>query len=164
MKNYLLSFALALLVANSFAQKVKDKPLSISIGVETVVPVTFFNDVNSFGLGASLLAEYRISKKFSATLNAGYVNYFGKTVDGYKYPSRRQISLLTGARYYFIKDVYVLGELGVSYFKPLYGGTLSYATGIGTKFKKLDLSLKYMGNKFNGPTFSNVSLRVAIKL
>src|SRR6266498_3740949 len=56
-----------------------------SIGVEPSIPVGRFNDYSGFGLGGSLQGEYKPGNKVGLTINAGYIDYFGKTVDSLQY-------------------------------------------------------------------------------
>jgi hypothetical protein len=166
MKKYLLFVAAAFGTASLFAQEVKSKKVIFSVGAEAAVPVGDYNSVSSFAFGGTAQAEYLASNKVGITLNSGYINYFGKRFDlpGYgslKRESFGQIPVLAGIRYYFIKDIYVSGQLGISQVTKGAGAGFTYAPGIGFKFSVLDATVKYMGVAFNGVTLSTVGVRVA---
>jgi hypothetical protein len=166
MKKLVLIVVIAFASASSFAQDTEKKNVVISVGAELAAPVGNLGDASSFGLGATAQLEYMATSNVGLTLNAGYINYFGKdyTLPGYgtqKYESLGQIPVLAGARYYFIKDIYISGQLGFSSFTKDRGTGFSYAPGIGIKFSVLDATLKYLGTSRDGGSLSNVGLRIA---
>ena len=161
MKKYTLLTAIILVSLSSFAQETETQPLSFNIGGELAVPVSNLSNISSFGFGISALGEYRVVEAFSVTLSAGYIHFFGKSFGGYTAPSLGQVPLLAGGRYYFIKNVYASGQLGISIFNKGLGSGFTYVPGIGAKFSNLDATLKYMGASVEGGTLSNISLRFA---
>ncbi|RYE13927.1 MAG: hypothetical protein EOP45_20435 [Sphingobacteriaceae bacterium] len=164
MKKLFLAMAVAFISATSFAQEnnVTSKKVGFSIGAELASPVGDLKNVSNFGFGGTLQGEYMASDMFGITLNTGYINYFSKYDNG---RSVGQIPILAGARYYFIKDIYVSGQLGVSIIKVKGFDSesgFSYAPGIGIKVSVIDLTLKYLGTSLDGGNTSNVGLRVAV--
>ena len=171
MKKLSLICALALASSGLFAQEnnTTSKKVGFSVGVELASPVGDLKDSHKFGIGGTAQVEYMVAQQVGITLNAGYISYSGKSQTflgtTYKNPALGQIPILAGVRYYFIKDIYVSGQLGVSVFKVKGADSESaftYAPGIGIKVSLLDLTLKYMGASKNGSTLSNVGLRVAV--
>jgi hypothetical protein len=159
MKRYLLALAILTISATGFAQDTEIKKLVLSVGAEGAIPVGDYKDAYSIGLGGTAQAEYMVAPKFGVTLNAGYINFSGEN----NIESVGQIPVLAGGRFYFVKDIYVSGQLGVSI---LTGGDdsesgFTYAPGIGAKFSVLDVTLKYTSTSINSFNFSNVGLRVA---
>ena len=166
MKKYLLAMAIMMIGATSFAQDTEEKKVVFSVGAEGAIPIGDSKDAYSAGFGATAQVEYMVAEKFGVTLNAGYINFSGKTytipgLGTVKGGSIGQIPILAGFRYYFIKDIYFSGQLGFSSFTKGGGTAFTYAPGVGAKFSVLDVTLKYLGAPKNGATFSTVGLRVA---
>jgi len=55
-----------------------DKTFTWSLGVEPTIPIGHFSDLSGFGLGGSLEAELKAASRLGLTVNAGYIDYFGK--------------------------------------------------------------------------------------
>lgn len=166
MKKYLLAMAVVMIATTGFSQDTQVKKLVLSVGAEGALPIGDSKDVYSAGFGATAQAEYMIAEKFGVTLNAGYIHFSGKdytlpVIGTVKGSSIGQIPVLVGARYYFIKDIYLSGQLGFSSFTKDGGTAFTYAPGIGAKFSVLDVTLKYLGATKDSETFSTVGLRVA---
>ena len=143
---------------NATGNKVSSgKNIIWSLGVEPSLPIGHFNDLASFGVGASLQGEYK-SGKAGITLNMGYIDYFGKTVDSISYSDFKYWPLLAGLKYYMGKT-YLHGQAGAGFGSNGLGTSFWYGGGIGMNFTKaVDAELKYTGwnqgtvNKNNGGT------------
>jgi hypothetical protein len=153
MKKLFLVLIIALTVASVNAQdKVMSSGSSIqfSIGVEPSLPIGDFNDIGyNFGIGGSLQGEYKAAPDFGITLNAGYLNYSGKTnVLGSEIKfNTGLVPVMAGFKYYFTPKVYGHGQLGVSIFTDSGSGTyFTYSPGVGFYLSNnIDLLLKYVG-------------------
>src|SRR5258705_3237424 len=100
------------------------KKTNWSIAVNPSMPIGHFKSYSGFGIGGYLGLENRPSKNFGLTLNLGYIDYMGKTVNGFKYSDFKYIPLLGGAKYYLAGNFYMHGEAGAGF------GT----SGLGTSF------------------------------
>lgn len=170
MKKVILSLAIIVATISANAQaKVSSSPIKISLGVEAVAPFGDFAKSSKFGLGGSLQGDYNVDPTLAITLNAGYINFFGKeytvSVPGtgnvtYKSANFGLIPLLAGIKYSFTPQVYASAQLGVSFSTEKNGGSnFTYAPGIGYKFSdNVDLLAKYTGysikNSGNGKSNS----------
>src|SRR5690348_11126377 len=88
------------------------KESNISIAINPSLPIGHFKTYSGFGLGGYLGWEGRLSKNFGLTLNAGYIDYFGKTADTIQYSDFNYIPVLGGAKYYMSGGFYIHGEAG----------------------------------------------------
>lgn len=136
-----------------------------SVGVEAAIPVGTFGDAYSFGIGGSAQGDIWVAPELAITINAGYINYSGKTIGGYKVPSVGVIPIMAGIKYKFAgSGVYASGQLGTGIFTGGGSSTSSfaYAPGIGYNFSKnVDALLKYQAYSKNSSSLGSVGLRIA---
>jgi hypothetical protein len=118
-----------------------------TIAINPSMPIGNFNKYSSFGLGGYLGWEYKTSKSFGITLNAGYIDYFGKNTNGIKYSDFNYIPLLAGLKFYFGgSSFYLHPEAGAGFGVSGLGTSFWYGAGLGDKLSKtIDLELKYVG-------------------
>ena len=141
--------------------------MKFSIGLEAGVPVGGFSDASSFGIGATLQAEHGLSDDAAVTLSAGYLNFFGKSVNlsgygTYKVPATSIVPLLAGVKYYFSKSFYGHVQAGVSFFNNGGGSAFTYAPSIGfVPSEYFDIAFKYQAASKSGSTLSFIGLRAA---
>lgn len=159
------------LLCASFMAKSQDNPgkgdLKFSAGAELALPIGGFGDAYGVGLGLSGQADYFVSDKVSLNLNVGYLTYQGKSVDflgtTIKYPSFNVIPVMAGARYSITEKFYGSAQLGLSFWS-IDGGNgsdFTFAPGIGYKFSKIDVQLKYNSIGTEGGSSDNLGLRAA---
>ncbi|MDB5203347.1 MAG: hypothetical protein JWQ27_2756 [Ferruginibacter sp.] len=158
-------FVLAALTVASFAVNAQS-PVKLSLGVDGQLPIGDFSDIYSFGIGGSLQADYNVDPELALTLSAGYLNFSGKTVNNFKYPSFGMVPVLAGIKYYFAPQVYGSAQLGLSFGTDKGDGSnFTYAPGIGYKFSNnVDALLKYTGMSVKGSSnssFNTIGLRLA---
>jgi hypothetical protein len=81
------------------------------------------------------------------TLNAGYIDYFGKNTNGIKYADFNYIPLLAGLKFYFGGgSFYLHPEVGAGFGTSGLGTSFWYGAGLGDRLSKtIDLELKYVG-------------------
>lgn len=160
------------LLCASFMAKSQDNPgkgdLKFSGGAELALPIGDFGEFYSVGLGFSAQADYYVSDKVSLNLNAGYITYQGKTIDlgilgSIKSPSFNVIPVMAGARYSITEKFYGSAQLGLSFWSNdgFNGSDFTFAPGIGYKFSKIDVQLKYNSIGTEGGSSDNLGLRVA---
>ncbi len=157
-------FFIVAVSAASFAVQAQDtKPLKFSIGVEAALPVGDFADVSSFGIGGSVQADYSVAEKLALTLNAGYISFSGKTINGIKLDAGGFIPVLAGFKYDLTDQLYGSAQLGATFGDQKNSETLfTYAPGLGYRFSEnFDALLKYTGFSAKGIDLSAVGLRVA---
>jgi hypothetical protein len=119
-----------------------------SIGVEPSLPMGRFHDFTNFGLGGSLQGEVKPGTNVGITLNAGFVDYFGKTVNDVKYPDFKYIPVLAGLKFYFTDMFYIHGQAGPGFGLDGLGTSFWYGGGLGVNLGSVvDVELKYTGWK-----------------
>jgi len=124
-----------------------------SVGVEPSLPVVHFNDYSGFGLGGSLQGEYKPGKRVGLTINAGYIDYFGKTVDTINYANFKYWPVMGGLKLYMSGKSYLHGQAGAGFGEKGLGTSFWYGAGIGCSLgKAVDAELRYMGWKQNEVT------------
>jgi len=125
-----------------------DKSVILSIGVEPTIPIGHFNDLSGFGLGGFLQSEFKPASRVGITVNAGYIDYFGKTVNGLEYPDFKYWPVLGGLKLYMSEKSYVHGQAGAGFGTNDLGTSFWYGGGIGTNLgKAITAELKYTGWK-----------------
>lgn len=123
------------------------KKSSWNIAINPSVPIGHFNSYSSFGLGAYLGVECRTSRNLGLTLNAGYIDYFGKTAGTIEYSDFKYIPVLAGAKFYLGDGgFYIHPEAGAGFGTSGLGTSFWYGAGLGDKMgKAIDMELKYVG-------------------
>jgi len=140
--------SIALFGQDSYSDKSAsaNKTVIWSIGVEPSLPITHFNDLSGFGLGASFQGEYKPGRA-GITLNFGYIDYFGKSLDTISYSDFKYWPLMGGLKYYMGKS-YLHGQAGAGFGSKGIGTSFWYGAGLGVNFSKaVDAELKYTGWK-----------------
>jgi hypothetical protein len=77
-----------------------DKKFILSIDIEPSIPVGHFHDYSGFGFGGSLQGEIKPSQRVGITINAGYIAYSGKTIEGVDYPTFKYWPVMGGLKIY----------------------------------------------------------------
>ncbi len=152
-----LLFVVALTAA-SFAGFAQNSNVKFGIGLETAFPLGTFGDAYSFGIGGSAQANFVLDPTLDLTLQAGYISFQGKTVNGFKFPSIGYVPLLGGIEYKFTPQVFGSAQLGVTFAtgNGASGTAFTYAPGIGYKFtENFNALLKYTGYSAKGGSSSN---------
>lgn len=163
MKKLMSIVTIVVLTTTSLQAQTSSSPVKFSLGVEPSLPIGTFGDAYSFGIGGSVQGELKVADELGLTLNAGYINYSGKDVGGFKVPSSGIIPVLAGAKYYAAPSFYIHGQLGASFGTSTGGGTnFTYSPGIGfMASKNFDILLKYVGYSQTGGSSSAIGARVA---
>jgi hypothetical protein len=127
-----------------------------SIGIEPTIPIGHFNDYSGFGLGGSLQGEYKPGDKIGITANVGYIDYFGKTVNGVDYADFKYWPVLGGLKFYMSDKSYIHGQAGAGFGDNGIGTSFWYGAGIGLNLSRaIDAELKYTGWKQNTISTTN---------
>jgi hypothetical protein len=138
-----------------YAGKRMDRTFIWSIGVEPSIPLGNFNDYSSFGLGGSLQGEYKPGNRVGITLNAGFIDYFGKTVENVNYPDFKYIPVMAGAKLYLSDMFYIHGQAGPGFGTNGLGTSFWYGGGLGLNLgRAFDVEVKYTGWKQNEVTMA----------
>jgi hypothetical protein len=165
MKKLIIVMALAALAASVSAQKNSeradggyessdfgsdDRMFIWSLGIEPSVPIGNFSKYANFGLGGSLQGEYKPIQTIGITANAGYINYFGKTADGFNYNNFQYWPVMGGLKLYMAGRAYIHGQAGAGFGAKDLGTSFWYGGGIGINItRSIDAELRYMGWKQN---------------
>jgi hypothetical protein len=86
-----------------------------SIGVETGIPIGDFKDSHKWNLGGSVQADIPVAQQLFVTVNAGFNNFFGKTIAGVDVPNIQLIPVKAGLKFFPIENFYVQGEAGAAF-------------------------------------------------
>ena len=133
---------------------------NIGIGAEIGLPSGNFAGVSGIGVGASIKSDLPIAAELALTLNAGYMNFFGKRNQLFNVQDMTYIPAKAGLKYWLSEGFYAEGQLGAAL--PLKDGQktlFTWSPGIGNQFKisdknKLDLGIRYEG--WTGKNDSNI--------
>src|ERR1700712_3156648 len=101
--------------AQSTTSTTTNTGVKLSIGVDAGVPVGSFNDFYNWNLGGSVQADIPVVKQLFVTVNAGYDNFFGKSIGSGNYTDIKLIPVKAGLKYFPIQNFYVQGEAGASF-------------------------------------------------
>jgi hypothetical protein len=123
MKKVLL--VLILLVGAVSAQK----KITMSAGGSLALPMGDFGNVVGVGFGATVGGEMPLTDKIIGTATLGYLMWGGKELDlglGKITTDFSSIPILVGAKYYFNKGFYGIGQLGFHMFTITAKSTITF--------------------------------------
>lgn len=131
-----------------YANTKTSKSFIWSIGIEPSMPVGHFRTYSSFGLGGSLQGEYKAGSMIGLTINAGYIDYFGKTANGISYSDFKYWPIMGGAKFYMGKSTFFHPQAGAGFGTNGLGTSFWYGAGLGFNLgKTVDAEFKYAGWK-----------------
>ncbi|RKR81401.1 hypothetical protein BDD43_1547 [Mucilaginibacter gracilis] len=159
----------------STATTTTNSGIRLSIGVDAGVPVGNFSDAYNWNLGGSVQADIPVVKQLFVTVNAGYDNFFGKTVSGVSATNIQLIPVKAGLKYFLIDNLYIQGEAGASFltnksdFRGANSTLFTYAPQVGIQFPVsgksfIDAGVRFEGNSAlvdNGNKLNFIGLRLA---
>ncbi|MFF5379913.1 hypothetical protein [Pedobacter suwonensis] len=124
---------------------------SIGVAAEIGLPSGNFSNLSGIGLGVSVKADLPVAEDLAVTLNAGFMNFFGKKNQLFSVQDLTYITAKAGLKYQLSESFYAEGQLGASL--PLNDEQKKlfiWSPGIGNQFKlsggnKLDLGIRYEG-------------------
>lgn len=96
--------------------------ISVGLGYDIAIPIGDFRDIAKTGYSWTAIGEYPINPKFSVQLLSGYMKFpvdiepiaTGGNVITFDLES---IPLRTGIKYFVIPDIFLVGEVGINFFK-----------------------------------------------
>jgi opacity protein-like surface antigen len=166
MKKYLMGMCLLLVTFYSYGQT----KLSVGGGYDIAIPLGDLGDIAKTGHNWSLFAEYPLNKEVSLQFLAGYmimpvdfepIAAQGKVITF----DLKSIPIKGAVKYFFYEDVFLQGEVGVSFLKVSalltdfnanetnestdFEAKFTFGAGIGTSFhlseqSSINLTGKYM--------------------
>ncbi|GAA4198204.1 hypothetical protein GCM10022289_06600 [Pedobacter jeongneungensis] len=122
---------------------------NIGIGAEIGLPSGNFSNLSGIGSGASVKADFPVTENFALTLNAGFMNFFGRRNQLFNVQDLTYAPLKAGLKYQLGESFYAEGQLGAALPLNKNQKTLFvWSPGIGNQFKlsggnKLDLGIRY---------------------
>jgi hypothetical protein len=139
------------------ANGVADKKFMWSLGIQPSIPFGNFHKYSSFGLGGSLQGEYKPGR-IGITLDAGFMDYFGKSSDSFNIPDYKYIPVLAGLKYYMSPNSFLHAQAGPGFGTNDLGTSFWYGAGVGFNLgRSSDIELKYRGWHQNEVQASNGS-------
>jgi len=147
----------AALIAGSFSMNAQ-----FYVGVNAGVPGGDASSITSFTLGVDATYMLSAEEDFNYGLSAGYLNFFGKTVAGFKVPNVSFIPLAFSGRYNTSEKFMIGADVGYAvgassgtdggfYYRPMVG----YSIGENTT-----LSASYSGISVNSANVSTFGLGI----
>jgi hypothetical protein len=135
MKNALKITTLALAFAGlSFAAKAQTTTttttstttksgIRYSIGVDAGIPTGTFNNAYKWNLGGSVQADIPVANQLFVTINAGYNNVFGETINiasgttnsTLEVPNLQLLPVKAGLKFFPVANFYIQGEAGAAF-------------------------------------------------
>jgi len=134
-----------------------------SIGADAYLPIGDMADYWSLGVGGSLQGAFYLSDKLAITVNAGYINYFGKKLIFYKQDDLKVIPVMGGIKYGITNNLYVHGQAGLSFWSLSGSNENDFTWNLGLGYNithSLDLALKFNSIGTNGSASNAVGLRL----
>ncbi|WP_025143182.1 hypothetical protein [Pedobacter jeongneungensis] len=122
---------------------------NIGIAAEIGLPSGNFSNLSGIGLGVSVKADLPVAESFALTLNAGFMNFFGRRNQLFNVQDLTYIPAKAGLKYQLGESFYAEGQLGAALPLNKNQKTLfAWSPGIGNQFKlsggnKLDLGIRY---------------------
>ena len=154
--------------------------IKLSVGAESGISFGNFKDTHKTNIGGSLQADFPVASQFYATVNAGYVNFFGKDNvlgSGIAANDVHLLPLMAGLKYFPVGKLYIQVDAGAAFAlnKSNVGYTSTaaflYAPQVGYQFQLggksfLDAGVRYEGTtSFDGNNpyakINQIGLRVA---
>ncbi|MBB6239389.1 opacity protein-like surface antigen [Pedobacter sp. AK013] len=139
-----------LLIASLFLSPILLKAqVNASVGTEIGLPSGNFSNLSGIGLGASIKADFLVAENFALTLNAGFMNFFGRQNQLFNVQDLTYLPAKAGLKYHLGESFYAEGQLGAALPLNKNQKTLfAWSPGIGNQFKlsgenKLDLGIRY---------------------
>ena len=131
-----------------YTAKTSPRTFIFSLGVEPTLTVGNFHHFASSGLGGSVQGEYKPGSNVGVTLNAGYIDYFGRTVNGTKYSDFKYWPIMGGVKIYMSKTSFIHPQAGPGFGTNGLGTSFWYGAGIGFNLSRaIDAEFKYTGWK-----------------
>jgi hypothetical protein len=149
-------FATAILLTGIAAQAQKS-PIKFQGGLDLGIPAHNL-DGTSIGLGADVMAIYKLSKEAAFTGDFGYSALLGKNGAG----TTSLLPLRFGIRYYPTDNFFVAGKIGAGFISNDGSSvtTTAYSFGMGGKIaSRTEIGVSYDGYSKNG-TVGLVNLRL----
>ncbi|WP_423147669.1 outer membrane beta-barrel protein [Rubrolithibacter danxiaensis] len=176
MKKILLAVLIAFTTSFAFSQESSSKgKTKFSIGLEAGIPVGNAGDLFGLAIGGSAKVEVPVAPSFFVTGSAGFINLSYKKdikdafeVVGIDAPSQNFIPVKAGGKYFFNKNIYGAGELGVAIGTADGAGTaFAWTPGVGVVFPvsdktDFDAGVRYESWSDNG-SLDQVAFRVALR-
>ena len=142
---------------NLYAQK-GDGPVSsalrFGVGLEGGLPTGALKYYDA-GAGLSLRFSKGLTESIAGTLSVGAMGFFPTSTLTASSKASIFIPIKAGGKFYFGKNVYASGELGVTITKTyqnvgtkggfVNGSSFTYAPGVGVQFGSFDLGARYEG-------------------
>ena len=122
---------LALVIVAIFAlspqttQAQVDAPMNISPGLEFAL----FTNGGDIGIGATVRYQYNLNEQMGLTAKTGYI-----AITRVDQGSGGVIPFMVGFKYYFIENLYAMGELGTQTFRYKYDDSFFSASTSATRF------------------------------
>jgi hypothetical protein len=149
--------------------------IRLSVGADAGIPTGDFSDSFNWSLGGSAQGELGIAKNLAVTLNAGYNNFFAKTIAGNTAEDLHLLPVKAGLKFFPVNNVYIQGEAGASFLLNKDKGpdtrsaAFAYAPQVGVVFPVgsnfIDAGVRYEGTstftKGDGSNLNFFALRVA---
>lgn len=138
----------------------KKESLRLSIGAESGIGIGSIKNTHRWSVGGSVQAELPLSEKFTANVNAGYLNIFKRDGISSQFNALPDIQLLpvtAGIKFFPIQNLYVQANAGAAFALNksdlgynnstafLYVPQIGYQFGLGHN-SFIDAGIRYQGS------------------
>ncbi|WP_421944434.1 hypothetical protein [Pedobacter sp.] len=133
---------------------------NLSVGAEIGLPSGNFSGISAIGTGASIKLDLPVSNQFALSLNAGFMNFFGRRNQVLIVKDLTYIPLKAGLKYYLSEGFYAEAQLGAGL--PVNQGQKTlfvWSPGVGNIFKLRGKGLLDVGLRYEGWTGRNDELQ-----
>ncbi|MBE7177101.1 MAG: outer membrane beta-barrel protein [Mucilaginibacter polytrichastri] len=140
---------------SSSSTNAPNRAVRLSVGPEFGLPVGNLSDYSDWSFGGSVQVDLPVADALYVTGNAGFNNFFSKSVGGIDLPDLQLLPVKAGLKYFPAKNFYVQGEAGASFI--LNSGdnktaAFVYAPQVGVLFPFSDKTYLDAGIRFEGNT------------
>jgi len=135
--------------------------IKLSIGAETGLGMGNFKDTHKSNFGGSVQADFPVAQQFYLTVNAGYVDFFGKNNvlgTGFSAPDIHMLPLMAGLKYFPVSNFYLQADAGAAFALNKsdvgYASTAAflYVPQVGYQFNIANKSFIDVGIRYEGTT------------
>lgn len=133
---------------------------NLSVGAEIGLPSGNFSGISAIGTGASIKLDLPVSSQFAVSLNAGFMNFFGRRNQVLIVKDLTYIPLKAGLKYYLSEGFYAEAQIGAGL--PINQGQQTlfvWSPGVGNIFKLRGKGLLDAGLRYEGWTGRNDNIQ-----
>src|SRR5687767_14680855 len=156
-------------VITGFVGSNAQSTFSFGAGLNLALPIGDFGDTHSFGVGVEAQGEVMFSDMFSGVFNAGYTQFFGKTITilgtEVEVDGAGLVPVLAGVRVYPASQFFIGGRAGIGIFTGNDNSNTGflYRPEIGANAGPVQIAASFNGWSKDGGNLNHVGLTIIYK-